>query len=112
MNEIGQREVLIMFMIHVMKWGVYRLHQQLDRADFDSNLRESLDLLIEVNYITPYELFDNGHPSSYRLLKKGNQYLNSNFNSVNTLQHIKEMQDPDFLYEITEKWIKKSEFIT
>ena len=106
---ISQREILILFLIKEVRWNIWKLIQQFDRADFPGNVGPSIDILYTNELIeTNEKLMENNHPLNYKLLEKGELFLKENFNPERVLNHIQNMTKPDFLYEIVKTLISES----
>ena len=85
----------------------YSLIKHFDRADFPVNLDENLKPLLENEHIIVSSILDNGTPFEYSITEKGKNYINVNFNDQEIIEHIKRMDNPEFILKITKTLIDK-----
>ena len=106
---MSDKESLILFLIdrHPSLNNIYGLIQLFDRADFPSNVGETLDILKDFNFIIPKKS-DSNELMKYSTTITGQNYLKTEFNDEEILDYIKTMQNPTFLYELTELLISKN----
>jgi len=107
---MSNKESLILFLIdkHPRLNNIYGLTKIFDRADFPGNVSECLNFLMDSELI---EINRNNYPEIlpvYELTSNGKTYLKSEFNGKNILNFIKTMQNPKFLYELTELILNKN----
>lgn len=108
--NLTPRQKLILFLISCDPGikGIYKMVTIFDRADFPSNITENVEVLInnELAYVIKY--FDNGTPSDYEITEKGKGYLQRNLSTSEIIEHIKSMENPELLLEITSEYLNKS----
>lgn len=106
---LNKKQILILFLIASEPGvkGIYSLVKLFDKADFPARISENISKLIENNLIVIFENFDNGTPKNYKITENGRFFLKQNFNDLEILEYVKEMDEPKLISEITEAYINK-----
>ncbi|WP_452231367.1 hypothetical protein [Lacinutrix sp. MEBiC02595] len=101
---MSNKETLILFLIdkHPSLNNIYGLTKIFDRADFPGNVDEFLTNLKNSELIEIKKSNSSKELPVYKLTANGKEYLKSEFDENRILNFIKTMQNPKFLYELTE----------
>jgi hypothetical protein len=104
------KELLVLFLIdkHPSLNSIYSLTQIYDRADFPANIAQVLKNLKESELIELAEVRPLNKMPIYKSSSKGKKELELNFKKTEIFKYIKGLENPDFLYEITQKLIIKN----
>jgi len=103
------KQKLIMFLISCEPGikDIYTMVKVYDRADFPSNMTESLKPLLDNNLIFVSQNFDNGTANKYEITEHGKKYLDQNFVPDEIINYIKTMDNPEQLLFITQNYIDR-----
>lgn len=106
---LNKKQILILFLIASEPGikGIYSLVKLFDKADFPARISENIDKLLQNHLIVVSENFDNGTPKNYKITENGKVFLKHNFNDLEILEYVKEMDEPKLISEITEVYINK-----
>lgn len=107
---LTKKQILILFLISDDPGinGIYSLVKFFDRADFPSNIRDNVEVLLRNGLVVISERFDNGTEKKYQITKEGKEFLLDNFSISETIQYIETMENPDLVLGITKAYIEKS----
>lgn len=86
---------------------IYTMVKLYDNADFPSNTHENLKHLLNNELIFVVQNFDNGTASRYEITKKGELYLERDFDADKIICYIKTMENYQQLLFITKTYIDK-----
>jgi len=102
-----EKELLVLFFIdkHPSLNSVYSLTQIFDRADFPANITQVLTILKKSELIEFAEVRPLNKMPIYKSSSKGKKLLELNLKKTAIFEYIKTLENPDFLYEITQKLI-------
>jgi hypothetical protein len=105
-----QIEKLILFLVNADPGikGIYALVRLFDRVNFPGKIGESIDKLMEKNFIVVTNLFDNGTPAEYDTTKEGKEYLKTEFKGDEILEYIKIFDNSEILYLLTKGYIDQA----
>lgn len=105
-----EKELLVLFLIDKLPSlnNIYSLAKLFDRADFPANIDKVLQNLKESELIELAEIRPLNEMPVYKLNDKGKNVLKSDFKKVEIFQYIQTLDNPGFLYEITEKLTNKN----
>ncbi|WP_108870248.1 hypothetical protein [Aquimarina aquimarini] len=109
LNIMSVKELLILFLIdkHSSLNNIYSLTRIFDRADFPSDVSNVLKVLMSSKLIEYAENRPLNKMQVYKSTVNGKKLLESNFNQKETLDYINTLEDPKFLYELTELLLNK-----
>ena len=107
---MSKKELLVLFLIDKLPSlnNIYSLTRLYYRADFPANIDQVLKDLKSSKLI---EFAENRTLNKMQVCKssfKGRKVMKSDFNLVEILDYINTLDNPDFLYEITEKLMNKN----
>jgi DNA-binding MarR family transcriptional regulator len=106
---LSQKQIILLFLISSEPGikDIYTLVKIFDKVDFPSNMTENLTELIQKNFVSVSENFENGTAQKYQTTENGKNFLKHNFDSEKIIEYVKTMCDPKLLLEIMQTYIAK-----
>jgi hypothetical protein len=75
---------------------------RLDMCDFPGNESKSVSNLVNNRLIYFSQINGFGHAIKYAVTNNGEEFLNNHIDHVKIIEHIKNMQNPDFMLELVQ----------
>lgn len=106
---LSNRQKLILFLISSEPGikSIYTLVKLFDKVDFPARISENINVLIQKKFIFISEDFDNGTAKNYKTTIEGETYLRNNFNEIEIIKYVSEMDEPVLILEILKKYIQR-----
>jgi len=104
MNDpISLRDQLVLLLI--AKSGInniFQLVMKFDRCDFPGEVGKNLSILLDrqLIYVSAIDAFN--HPTKYAPTEKGEALVRSDINPQAIIEHVKKMNNPDFMFELVQ----------
>jgi DNA-binding PadR family transcriptional regulator len=105
---LTNRQLIILFLISSEPGikNIYTLVKLFDKVDFPARISENINELLQKKLIIISENFDNGTAKNYKITIEGESYLRNNFNDIEIIKYISEMDEPELILEIIKTYIK------
>jgi|GEM_PF-1679959 len=102
-NELSERDQLVLILISKTSISSpYTLMMRLDRCDFPGNPKNNLSQLVNNHLLYVAEANGFGHPVKYAVTKQGEEFIKNHIDQAKIIEHIKKMQNPDFMLELVQ----------
>jgi len=102
------RDQLVLLLIAKTRMNNPRnLGLQLDRCDFPGNERKSVATLVDSKLVYFSIVNGFGHPIQYAVTNLGEEFLKSHIAYDAVIDHVKQMQNPDFMLDFVQAIFKK-----